>query len=389
MPCAKRTITNGDDEGMKVSSKIVLAMLLMLMLSAIAITFAQPISVGDAQTSVYTAYNALVNAYNAGADISKLTVLLNQAINLTSQAQALASANPQQSQTLASQAQGKAENVTTQAAAAKLNGPAISPLVVAVLAAVLVVCGCVVYVYGPGLLWKGWFRFRKNYHVAIKKTPGKSKGLAITWEEVCAVILGITVIIALVATVPFFLPRGSSEQFSELGVLGPNMQLGDYPSQVVAGQPVSLYVYVGNQMNEPMYYDVMIKLGDNNTVTDPAPITAIQQFSSVVPCNGTWTFPVNVTLMQAGLNQRILFELWIYNSSISQLQYNQRWGEFGLTLRRQPLKNNKANRVTGKQNSGAFSLQNAFPKKRNSISNHSNCAPNCDDNRHQLACKQH
>ena len=332
MPCAKRTVAYGDNEGMKVSSKIVLALLLMLMLSSIAITFAQPISVTDAQNSVYSAYKSVVDAYNAGADVSKLTVLLNQAINLTSQAQALASVNPQQSQTLASQAQGIAENVTAQATAAKLNGPAISPLVVTTLAVVLVVCGCLVYIYGPGLLWKGWFRFRRNYRVAIKKSPGKGKGLAIAWEEVCAVILGVTVIIALVATVPFFLPRGSSEQFSEPRCLGPNMQLGDYPSQVVAGQPVSLYVYVGNQVNEPMYYDVMIKLGDNNTVTDPAPIAAVQQFSSVVPYNGTWVFPVNVTLTQAGLNQRILFELWIYNSTLSQLQYNQRWGQVWLNV---------------------------------------------------------
>ena len=47
------------------------------------------------------------------------------------------------------------------------------------------------------------------------------------------------------------------------------MQLGDYPSAIVASQSVTLYGYVGNQMGIPMYYDVMVKLGDNTTTIDP------------------------------------------------------------------------------------------------------------------------
>ncbi len=322
----------GENEGVKVSSKLVIALLLTLMLSAFAITFAQPLSISDAQNSVNNAYKSLVDAYNSGADVNKLIVTLNQAINLISQAQTLASSDLQQAQTLAAKAQVIAQNVTAQATAAKLNGPPINPIVVAISAVILVICGCLVYFFGPKFLWNGWFNLRKNYHVKSQNASGKSKGLTITWEEVCAVILGITVIIALVATVPYFLPKNSSEQFSELGILGPNMKLGDYPTQVVAGQPVSLFVYVGNQMSQPMYYDVMIKLGDNNTSVDPAPIAPIQEFSNVVPDNGTWTFPVNVTLTQTGLNQRILVELWIYNQTINQMQYNDRYGQVWLNV---------------------------------------------------------
>jgi uncharacterized membrane protein len=196
----------------------------------------------------------------------------------------------------------------------------------------LVICGCLVYLYGPKFFWKAWLNLRKNYHVRAKNASAKNKNLIITWEEVCAVILGVTVIVALVATVPFFLPKNTSEQFSELGILGPNRQLGDYPTQIVAGQTVNLYVYVGNQMGQPMYYDVMVKLGDNNTTVDPAPITPIQQFTSVLPSNGTWAFPVSVALTQPGLNQRIIFELWIYNETINQMQYNQRWGQVWLNV---------------------------------------------------------
>jgi hypothetical protein len=317
---------------MKVSSKLCVALLLTLTLSGFALTSVQAVSVREAQDSIENAYKTLVDVYNSGADVSNLIGLLNQAINLTVQAHNLANSDPQQSQALVSQAQIVAENVTTQASAAKLTGASANIIGAAIFAAILVICGCLIYFFGPNFLWKAWFKLRKNYYVAAKSASSKSKSLAITWEQVCAAILGLTIIIALVATAPFFLPKGSSEQFSELGVLGPNMKIGDYPKQVVAGQPVSFFAYVGNQMGQPMYYEVMVKLGDNHTATNPAPIDPAQGFIRIVPYNGTWTFPLNVTLTQAGLNQRILFELWIYNQTISQMQYTERWGQVWLNV---------------------------------------------------------
>jgi len=317
---------------MRASSKLSMILLLTILLSAIAITHAQSITANDAQNSVNNAYKTLVAAYDSGVDVSKLIVQLNQAVSLTSQAQTLTDSSPQQAQALASQAQAIAQNVTALATADKEKALGLSPIIVAVSAAILVIAGCLIYLYGPKFFWKTWLNLRKNYYVRAKNGSPKSKDLIITWEEVCAVILGVTVVIALVATAPFFLPKNTSEQFSELGILGPNMQLGDYPTQIVTGQTVNLYVYVSNQMGQPMYYGVMVKLGDNNTAVDPAPVTPIQQFTSILPNNGTWTFPVNVTLTQSGLDQRIIFELWIYNETINQMQYNERWGQVWLNV---------------------------------------------------------
>ncbi len=85
-------------------------------------------------------------------------------------------------------------------------------------------------------------------------------------------------------------------------------------------------------MGIPMYYTVMVKLGNNDTAVNPASITPIQQFSQVLPSNQTWTFPVNVTLTQPGLNQRIIFELWTYNQTLNQNQYDQRWSQLWLNV---------------------------------------------------------
>jgi hypothetical protein len=317
---------------MRISSKIAIFLLIPILLLPVAIANAQQTIIGSAQNAIYDAYNNLVSAYNSGADINKLINQLNQAINLTSQAQALNDSNPQQAEVLATQAQGVAQNVTAQALATKNVSGLLGPATVAVLAAALIAAGCLVYLFGPRLFWRTWLKLRKDYRVKAKNGASKFKGLAVSAEQVCAVILGITIIIALVATAPFFLPKNTGEQFSELGILGPNMQLGDYPSAVVAGQPVNLYVYVGNQMGQPIYYNIMVKLGNNNTITDPAPVIPVAQYSSILPSNGTWTFPVSLTITQPGLNQRIIFELWMYNQTLNQMQYNNRWGQVWLNV---------------------------------------------------------
>jgi uncharacterized membrane protein len=318
--------------GLRASSKILIVLSLTILLTAFAIVHAQSTTIDDAQNSIYNAYKIIVDAYNSGVNTGNLIDQLNQAINLSSQAEALINSNPQQAQALALQAKTLAQNVTAQAVAAKETGLGLQPIILAVSAAALIIGGCLVYLYGPGIFWKAWLKIRKNYHVRAKNSSTKNRSLVITGEQICAVVLGITVIIAFFVTAQFFLPKGASEQFSELGILGPNMKLGDYPSEIVASQSVYLHVYVGDQMGTPMYYDVMVKLGDNTTTVNPAPIAPIQEFSSIVPNNGTWSFPVNITLTQVGLNQRIIFELWIYNQTLNQMQYHERWSQVWLNV---------------------------------------------------------
>jgi len=320
-------------QGMRTSTKLlVLILTISILMSAVALVRSQNTAVDSAQMAVHDAYKALVEADNAGGDIRKLTDQLNLALNLTSQAQALISSDPQQAQTLALQAQALAQNVTQQASTVRGEGLVSRPLIIGASIASLLAGGILIYLFGPKAFWKVWLRLRKNYRVRTKNSTTQNKGLIITGEQVCALILGLTIIIAFFAASQFVLPKGTGEQFSELGILGPNMKLGDYPSEIVAGDAVNLNAYVGNQMGKPIYYTVMVKLGDNNTIVNPANITSLQQFDKVVPNNGTWTFPVNITLTQTGLNQRIIFELWNYNETLNQNQYDQIWGQVWLNV---------------------------------------------------------
>ena len=287
---------------------------------------------GDSQSSLNAAYSSLLDAYSEGADTEPLIAQLNQALNLTEEAQQLANIDPKQSQELTSQAQALIQNVTQQAAAAQRSSTNLLSIYAMLTATVALAVGVSLYVFGPKFMLKVWFKLRKGYKVTVRNVQGNEKALIITPQHVCAGFLGITIIIALVAVSGVIMPKNMGEQFSELGVLGPNMKLGDYPSQVVESETVNLYVYVGNHMGQPMFYTVALKLGDNNTAINPANTPVIQQYRQVVPENQTWMFPVSVTLNQAGLNQRLIFELWAYNQTTNALQYHERWGQIWLNV---------------------------------------------------------
>ena len=318
---------------MRTATKLSFVLLLLTVaLSTVTITYGQSTAINNAQDATNNTYTAILNAYNAGADTNQLVEQLNQAINLTSQAEQLITNNPQQAETLASQAQTIAQNVTQQANVAQQSSSNVLPIVAIAIASALIVAGVITYAFGPKLLWQMWFKLRKNYRIKGKNSTDNKKTLVITAEQLCAVVLAVTVVVAFLSVSGFLLPKNQGEQFSELGVLGPNMKLGDYPSQIVASETVNLYGYVGNQMGQPMYYTVMVKLGNNDTVINPAPIAPIQQFSQVIPNNQTWTFPVDITLTKSGDNQRLIFELWIYNQTINQNQYHDRWGQIWLNV---------------------------------------------------------
>ena len=305
--------------------------LLTLTLAAVGLASCQSSPITAAQNEINNAYNTLTDAYKAGADINPLIEQLNLAINLTQQAQQLTPSNSQQAETLANQALSIAQNVTQQAKTAQQSAANTLPIFAVATAVSFILAGVAIYFIGPKIYWKLWFKLRKNYRLNVKAN-GNKNALVITAEQVCAIALAVTVLLSFISVSGLLIPTSQGEQFSELGVLGPNMKLGDYPSQVVASDTIRLYGYVGNQMGQPMYYTVMVKLGDNNTAVNPASIAPILQYSQVVGNNQSWTFPIDITLTKVGTNQRAIFELWIYNQTLNQNQYHDRWGQIWLNV---------------------------------------------------------
>jgi uncharacterized membrane protein len=120
------------------------------------------------------------------------------------------------------------------------------------------------------------------------------------------------------------------EKFSELGVLGPNQTIGGYPTRVVVGHSFLLYGFVGNHEGIAENYRLLVKLGNQSTpVTNAtyavAPLLAT--FWRIIDSNQNWLFPMNLTISQAGVYTKLIFELWYYNLSNSSFAYKGLWNQ--------------------------------------------------------------
>jgi uncharacterized membrane protein len=146
-------------------------------------------------------------------------------------------------------------------------------------------------------------------------------------------LLVVTMLAVLAAVYPILPANG--ENFSELGVLGPGQKIADYPTAVVAGQQFTLYVYVGNHEGGAAYYQVLIKEGNQATVVSNstfANLPPVLTSPLVLKDNSSTIFPVSLRMSTAGLNQRLIFELWMLNSTTAGFAYTGLWNALWLNV---------------------------------------------------------
>ncbi len=147
--------------------------------------------------------------------------------------------------------------------------------------------------------------------------------------------LALIGLMAVVAVYPILAERRAAVAFSELGILGPNMKMGDYPQVVTVGQRFNLYLYVGNHEGGAEYFRVLAKLGGlNSTLSNNVPLDApvLGSWDFVLPNEVNSTLPVSLSLDKAGLNQCVVFELYMYDSGINGFVYHQRWVQLWLDV---------------------------------------------------------
>ena len=154
-------------------------------------------------------------------------------------------------------------------------------------------------------------------------------------DEAKAVALVIICLMAAVSVYPILAESRVVEPFSELGVLGPYGKLGDYPRQLATGQEFNLFLYVGNHEGRSEYYRVVAKLGDQTTnVSDTTPLDRppVRSWEAVLINESNTTIPITMSLGEAGLNKRLVFELWRYDLSSNVFVYHQRWTQLWLNV---------------------------------------------------------
>ena len=183
-------------------------------------------------------------------------------------------------------------------------------------------------------------------------------------------LIGVLLIASPAIAGAIRLPGG--DQFSELYLLGPAHMAENYPYNIAVGQNYSVYVDVGNHLGSLAYYVLYVKLGNK---TDPLPDNALGTPSSLEPLyeyrfsiqdSATWesllTFSVSNASISGNNSQintlqinsvtlnvdkpsmwdsnsttftyRLLFELWLYDSSSSVISFNDRFVDLQLNLTR-------------------------------------------------------
>ena len=153
-------------------------------------------------------------------------------------------------------------------------------------------------------------------------------------KETAGTALALVTLVAVFAALQPILPTNPS-RYSELGVLGPNMTIGSYPTSVAQGDIIQLYCYIANHEGTVTYYQVQVKLGNSATqVSNATAANAPEIFSHsvVLPDNGSSMFPVALGMNASGADQRLIFELWAYNVSSSQFAYTGLWNQLVINV---------------------------------------------------------
>ena len=171
-------------------------------------------------------------------------------------------------------------------------------------------------------------------------------------------------------TIAFFIKPPAAQEFSEIYVLGPNHTFENLPFNIKTGVTYLTYLGVGNNLGQSAYYTCYVKLGNG---IDPLPDTKLQS-SSGLPAlyeyrlfvkNGeTWQapftlefnkidfennscrlssisingvdVPVNKTSAwdsnKQGFYYNLIVELWLFNSTLGSLQFNNRFVSLPLNM---------------------------------------------------------
>lgn len=154
-------------------------------------------------------------------------------------------------------------------------------------------------------------------------------------EQLQAAAAGVIVLIAVFNVSGYYFANRNVEPFSELGILGPNQKIADYPTHVLTGQNFTLYLYVGNHEGQAMYYDVVAKLGDRSSVINENVSLAsppIASYGTVLLNNQTYLSPITLSLDHNGTNVRLVFELWVYQPNSSSFVYDHRFTQLWMNI---------------------------------------------------------
>lgn len=206
-------------------------------------------------------------------------------------------------------------------------------------------------------------------------------------QEIKVLLLIVIAVSALLVASPALqrlLVYPQTEFFTELGLLGPGHSTENYPYNITQGQTYRVSLEITNHLGSCAYYQVYVKFR-NQTQSAPdnfnrtsSSLPSLYNINAFVADKEVWELPINFsfeyttsnvtvvenngTLVQrlpqvdfrslrlngADLNLencvslwdpqsnefygQLVFELWIYNSTLNQFEYNERFVDLRLNM---------------------------------------------------------
>jgi len=144
------------------------------------------------------------------------------------------------------------------------------------------------------------------------------------------VIFVVAAILLVAGTISVYLVINGDRvvmPYSEIGILGTNMMVGEYPTEPEPGEDMGLNIYLGNHEGRLMYYTVLVKLGDATGDVDLEPLDApvLGTYGAVVPHGKNHTIQFQTKLPGIAPDHRLVFELHAYNGETQAIEYTGRW----------------------------------------------------------------
>jgi hypothetical protein len=257
------------------------AALFIVVLSLPLVVWAQQtdaaLTISMAQSELVECFNAVRSAESVGANISSLTVILNNASSMLSDSQlAYSQGNFASASNLAIQSQTSLSVFLLETSSLKNEALASSNLNTIFFVGSIVGTFSVIAV---GLTV--WVLLKRN----IIKVEFKSLNL-IQYKFLCIVAI-LTLLVASPALQRVLVyPR--TEFFTEISLLGPEHKAENYPYNIMRNQNYTVYLDVANRLGSCSYYQVQLKFR-NMTQSEP---DSFNRTSSTLP--SLYNFPIFV-----------------------------------------------------------------------------------------------
>jgi hypothetical protein len=187
-------------------------------------------------------------------------------------------------------------------------------------------------------------------------------------KRILVVIGLLTTIIIALPSITMVLNFPGGEPFYEIYLLvGSPRQAEGYPYNITSNKDYSVYVDVSSSLGSLAYFKLYGKFGNENdllpnaTSGEPSPLTPLFESQFVVQDSKTWEtkvtfsvsnvssfgnqtkietltinnieYTVNKSSTLNSSDYNMIFELWVYNSTVSEFQYNNHaiWFKLNVT----------------------------------------------------------